>query len=318
MHVNGERDFVGYGRHPPDPRWPAGAKLAINFVVNVEEGGELSVPDGAPRSESALTELGPQPSDVRGRDLAAESMFEYGSRVAVWRVFDLFASAGMPCTVFACAEALRRNRDLCAAIRERGHDVCAHGFRWEKHYELDEDTERDRIRKAVQSIRDTAGARPLGWYCRYGPSLNTRRLLVEEGGFLYDSDSYADELPFWVGEGGKSHLVVPYSLATNDTKFVRGGIATGAQFYEFLRDSVEVLLAEGARTPKMMSVGLHPRLVGHPGRFKGLQQFVHWLGERDGIWIARRIDIARHWMSVHPPDRRKSEGEPKTDIEALP
>ena len=318
MHVNGERDFVGYGRHPPDPRWPAGAKLAINFVVNVEEGGEPSVPDGAPRSESALTELGPQPSDVRGRDLAAESMFEYGSRVAVWRVFDLFASAGMPCTVFACAEALRRNRDLCAAIRERGHDVCAHGFRWEKHYELDEDTERDRIRKAVQSIRDTAGARPLGWYCRYGPSLNTRRLLVGEGGFLYDSDSYADELPFWVGEGGKSHLVVPYSLATNDTKFVRGGIATGAQFYEFLRDSVEVLLAEGARTPKMMSVGLHPRLVGHPGRFKGLQQFVHWLGERDGIWIARRIDIARHWMSVHPPDRRKSEGEPKTDIEALP
>ena len=318
MHVNGERDFVGYGRHPPDPRWPAGAKLAINFVVNVEEGGEPSVPDGAPRSESALTELGPQPSDVRGRDLAAESMFEYGSRVAVWRVFDLFASAGMPCTVFACAEALRRNRDLCAAIRERGHDVCAHGFRWEKHYELDEDTERDRIRKAVQSIRDTAGVRPLGWYCRYGPSLNTRRLLVEEGGFLYDSDSYADELPFWVGEGGKSHLVVPYSLATNDTKFVRGGIATGAQFYEFLRDSVEVLLAEGARTPKMMSVGLHPRLVGHPGRFKGLQRFVHWLGERDGIWIARRIDIARHWMSVHPPDRRKSEGEPKTDIENSP
>ena len=318
MHVNGERDFVGYGRHPPDPRWPAGAKLAVNFVVNVEEGGEPSVPDGASRSESALTELGPQPSDVRGRDLAAESMFEYGSRVAVWRLFDLFASAGMPCTVFACAEALRRNRDLCAEIRERGHDVCAHGFRWEKHYELDEDTERDRIRKAVQSIRDTAGARPLGWYCRYGPSLNTRRLLVEEGGFLYDSDSYADELPFWVREGGKSHLVVPYSLATNDTKFVRGGIATGAQFYEFLRDSVEVLLAEGARTPKMMSVGLHPRLVGHPGRFKGLQQFVHWLGERDGIWIARRIDIARHWMSVHPSDRRKSEDEPKTDIEDSP
>ena len=318
MHVNGERDFVGYGKHPPDPRWPAGAKLAINFVVNVEEGGEPSVPDGAARSESALTELGSQPSDVRGRDLAAESMFEYGSRVAVWRVFNLFEygsrvavwrvfnlfeSAGMPCTAFACAEALRRNHELCAEIRERGHDICAHGFRWEKHYELDEDTERDRIRKTIESIRETAGDRPLGWYCRYGPSLNTRRLLVEEGGFLYDSDSYADELPFWVREGGKPHLVVPYSLATNDTKFVRGGIATGAQFHEFLRDSVEVLLAEGARTPKMMSVGLHPRLVGHPGRFKGLQQFVHWLGERDGIWIARRIDIARHWTSVHPPDR---------------
>ena len=171
-------------------------------MVNVEEGGEPSVPDGAARSESALTELGSQTSDVRGRDLAAESMFEYGSRVAAWRVFGLFASAGMPCTVFACAEALRRNPALCAEIRERGHDVCAHGFRGEKHYELDEDAERDRIRDTVESIRESIGARPLGWYCRYGPSLNTRRLLVEEGGFLYDSDSYADELPFWVREGG--------------------------------------------------------------------------------------------------------------------
>ena len=302
MHMNGKRDFVGYGKHPPDPRWPDGARLALNFVVNVEEGGEPSVPGGAARSESALTELGSQPSDVQGRDLAAESMFEYGSRVAVWRVLDLFASASMPCTIFACAEALRRNRDLCTEINERGYDVCAHGFLWEKHYELDEDTERRRIRSAVESIRESVGARPLGWYCRYSPSLNTRRLLVEEGGFLYDSDSYADELPFWVCEGKRPHLVVPYSLATNDTKFVRGGIATGAQFYEFLRDSVEVLLAEGTRAPRMMSVGLHPRLVGHPGRFKGLQQFVHWLSGQDGVWPTRRIDIARHWMSVYPPD----------------
>ena len=311
MHMNGERDFVGYGKHPPDPRWPDGARLALNFVVNVEEGGEPSVPGGAARSESALTELGSQPSDVQGRDLAAESMFEYGSRVAVWRVLDLFASAGMPCTIFACAEALRRNRDLCTEICERGYDVCAHGFLWEKHYELDEDTERRRIRSAVESIRESVGARPLGWYCRYSPSLNTRRLLVEEGGFLYDSDSYADELPFWVCEGERPHLVVPYSLATNDTKFVRGGIATGAQFYEFLRDSVEVLLAEGTRAPRMMSVGLHPRLVGHPGRFKGLQQFVRWLSGQDGVWLARRIDIARHWMSVYPPDRPQIEDEPR-------
>ena len=309
MYVNGERDFVGYGRHPPDPRWPGGAKLALNFVINVEEGGEPSMPDGAARSESALTELGPQPSDVRGRDLAAESMFEYGSRVAAWRVFGLFATAGLPCTVFACAEALRRNPALCAEIREHDHDVCAHGFRWEKHYELDDATERARIRDTVESIRETVGARPLGWYCRYGPSLNTRRLLVEEGGFVYDSDSYADELPFWTQVDETTHLVVPYSLATNDTKFVRGGIATSAQFYEFLRDSVEVLLAEGAHTPKMMSVGLHLRLIGHPGRFKGLRQFVHWVREQDGIWIARRIDIARHWHSTHPPDRRAHAGE---------
>lgn len=309
MHMNGERDFVGYGKHPPDPRWPGGAKLALNFVINVEEGGEPSMPDGAARSESALTELGPQPSDVRGRDLAAESMFEYGSRVAAWRVFGLFATAGLPCTIFACAEALRRNPALCAEIRERDHDVCAHGFRWEKHYELDENTERARIRDTVASIRASVGARPLGWYCRYGPSLNTRRLIVEEGGFVYDSDSYADELPFWMSVDEKPHLVVPYSLATNDVKFVRGGVATSSQFYEFLRDSVEVLLAEGAHTPKMMSVGLHLRLVGHPGRFKGLRQFVHWAREQDGIWIARRIDIARHWHSTHPPDRRAHAGE---------
>lgn len=316
MHLNGERDIVGYGRNPPDPQWPDGARLALNFVVNVEEGGEPSVPDGAAHSESALTELGPQPSDVCGRDLAAESMFEYGSRVAVWRVFGLFASAGIPCTVFACAEALRRNSALCSEIRVRDWDVCAHGFRWEKHYALDEDTERGRIRDTVASIRETTGARPRGWYCRYGPSLNTRRLLVEEGGFLYDSDSYADELPFWVREGDTPHLVVPYSLATNDTKFVRGGIATSAQFFEFLRDSVEVLLDEGVHTPKMMSVGLHPRLVGHPGRFKGLQRFVGWLGERDRIWFARRIDIARHWMAVYPPDRRQSADEPTPGVDA--
>ena len=307
MHVNGERDFTGYGRHPPDPRWPGGARLALNFVVNVEEGGEPSVPDGADRSESSLTELGPQPSDVRGRDLAAESMFEYGSRVAIWRVLDLFSASGVPCTLFACAEALRRNPALCAEIRECGHDVCAHGFRWEKHYELDEHAERGRIRDTVESIRESIGARPLGWYCRYGPSLNTRRLVVEEGGFVYDSDSYADELPFWMDVGGMQHLVLPYSLATNDTKFVRGGIATASQFYEFLRDSVDVLLAEGVRTPRMMSVGLHPRLVGHPGRFKGLQQFVRWIGEQDGIWLARRIDIAHHWMSEHPPQRMQQD-----------
>ena len=302
MHVNGERDFVGYGRHPPDPRWPGSARLALNFVVNVEEGGEPSVPDGAARSESALTELGSQPSDVPGRDLAAESMFEYGSRVAIWRVLDLFSASEVPCTLFACADALRRNPALCTEIRESGHDICAHGLRWEKHYELDEDTERSRIRETVASIHESIGTRPLGWYCRYGPSLNTRRLVVEEDGFVYDSDSYADELPFWVDVGRKPHLVVPYSLATNDTKFVRGGIATSAQFYRFLRDSVEVLLDEGARAPKMMSVGLHPRLVGHPGRFKGLQQFLHWIGEQEGIWLARRIDIARHWMSEHPPE----------------
>ena len=301
MQLNGERDFVGYGPHPPHAMWPNNAALAVNFVINVEEGSEPSVVDGDTSSESGLTELGAQSSDVVGRDLGAESMFEYGSRVAIWRVLRLFEDARQPCTVFACAQALRRNPAISEAIQRLDLDVCAHGLRWEKHYQLDEATERQRIAEAVHGIESCVGTRPLGWYCRYSPSVNTRRLIVAEGGFVYDSDSYADELPYWVRVGDQTHLVVPYSLATNDTKFVRGGIATAGQFYEFLRDSVDVLLAEGKHTPKMMSIGLHPRLVGHPGRFKSLQRFMAWLSELEGVWITRRIDIARHWMHHHPP-----------------
>jgi peptidoglycan/xylan/chitin deacetylase (PgdA/CDA1 family) len=294
------RDFTGYGQNPPDPKWPGGARLAINFVVNVEEGSEPSIADGDDYSESALTELGTQKSVVSGHDLGAESMFEYGARVGIWRVFRTFAERRVPLTAFACALALERNPAVAAEIRDRGYDVCGHGWRWEQHFEFDEATERDRIRKAVASIEKSIGARPDGWYCRYAPGVNTRRLLIEEGGFLYDSDSYADELPYWVQVDEKPHLIVPYSLATNDTKFVRGGMSTAAHFFTFLNDSVEVLLAEGERWPKMLSVGLHPRIMGHPGRIKALSRLLDIVADNDHIWLARRADIARHWITHHP------------------
>jgi peptidoglycan/xylan/chitin deacetylase (PgdA/CDA1 family) len=293
------RDFIGYGQNPPDPKWLGGARLAINFVVNVEEGSELSVADGDDRSESALTELGTQKSDVSGRDLGAESMFEYGARVGIWRILRTFAEHQAPLTAFACALALERNPAVAAEIQDRGYDVCGHGWRWEKHYELDEATERKYIKKTVASIEKSTGTRPHGWYCRYAPSVNTRRLLIEEGGFLYDSDSYADELPYWVQVGEKPHLIVPYTLATNDTKFVRGNMSTAEQFFTFLNDSVEVLLAEGKRWPKMLSIGLHPRIIGLPGRIKALARLLDFVAENEHIWLVRRIDIARHWITHH-------------------
>ncbi|HTJ92368.1 MAG TPA: allantoinase PuuE [Pararobbsia sp.] len=292
-----DRDFVGYGRNPPDPRWPGGARLALNFCINYEEGGEPCVGDGDPASETALTEGGAGGFD--GRDLAAESMFEYGSRVGFWRITRLLEQYRLPATVFACALALERNPEAAAAIREYGFDVCAHGWRWERHQLFDEATERERIRRTVASLAASVGERPIGWYCRYGPGINTRRLLVEEGGFLYDSDAYNDELPYWTQVAGQPHLVVPYSLVNNDAKFIRGSAATGNDFYESLRDAFDLLYEEGARTPKMMSVGLHLRLSGHPARAAGLKRFLDYVSGHDGVWVCRRADIARHWRTVH-------------------
>ncbi|MGI9334628.1 MAG: polysaccharide deacetylase family protein [Gammaproteobacteria bacterium] len=298
-----ERDFVGYAGNPPDAAWPGGAALAINFVINVEEGSERSVPDGHGASESALTELGTQKSEVFGRDLGAESMFEYGARAGVWRLLGLFREYALPCTIFGCALALERNPALAAAIAEARHDVCAHGWRWVKHFELDEAEEREQIHKAVASIRETTGERPYGWYCRYAPSENTRRLLLEEGGFLYDSDSYADDLPYWLEVGGQNHLIVPYSLTTNDVKFVRSGMSTAEQFVSFVRGGLDMLVHEGIESPKMMSVGLHPRIMGHPSRAMGLARLLEGSSTMNNVWVARRIDIARHWIAHHAPHR---------------
>jgi peptidoglycan/xylan/chitin deacetylase (PgdA/CDA1 family) len=292
------RDFVGYGRQPPNPRWPNGARVAINFAINYEEGSEPSIPDGDPESETGLTEGG---GGLPGRDLAAESMFEYGSRVGFWRVMRLLQERKLTATVLGCALALERNPEACEAIRESGFDVCCHGWRWVKHSTLSEQEEREQIARAVASIARTIGEPPLGWYCRYGPSINTRRLLVEHGGFLYDSDAYNDELPYWTRVEDKNHLVVPYGLTNNDTKFIRGGMVTGGQFFEFMRNAFDMLYREGAMQPKMMSVGLHLRLIGHPGRAAGLERFLDYVARHPGVWVCRRLDIARHWCAEHPP-----------------
>ena len=295
------RDFIGYGSHPPDPQWPNGARLALNICINYEEGSEPSIGDGDAVSETGLTEGGA--GGFEGRDLAAESMFEYGSRVGVWRLFRLLRERGLAATVFGCALALERNPAVAAAIREAGYDVCAHGWRWERHQTLSIEQERERIARTVNSITATVGERPHGWYCRYGPSVNTRRLVVEEGGFLYDSDAYNDELPYWVRVLGREHLVVPYGLVNNDAKFIRGAMATGDDFFAYLKEAFDLLYREGVRTPKMMSIGLHARLTGHPGRAAGFEKFLDHVMSRSDVWVCRRVDIARHWRTVHPPQR---------------
>ena len=293
------RDMIGYGAAPPDPHWPNGARLALNFVLNFEEGSEPSFADGDGYTETGLTESSTQAEGYAGRDLAAESMFEYGSRVGFWRVMRLFQERQLPLTIFGCALALERHPPAAQAIAEAGHDVCCHGWRWIKHFELDADTEREHIRKAIASLQQSVGARPLGWYCRYGPSVNTRRLLVEEGGFLYDSDAYNDELPYWLEVSGKRHLVVPYTLGVNDSKFGRGVFATGEDFYAYAKDSFDMLYREGTQHPKMMSVGLHMRIIGHPGRAAGLERFLDHVMQYDGVWVCRRLDIAQHWTAHH-------------------
>jgi len=295
-----KRDFIGYGANPPDPKWPNGARLAVNFVMNYEEGSEPSMQDGEGFTETGLTESWGRPPDIKsGRDLAGEGMFEYGSRVGFWRLMRLFQERGLPLTVFGCALALERNPPAAQAIRDAGFDVCCHGWRWIKHYELTEAEEREHIRKAIASLKTTVGERPLGWYCRYGPSVNTRRLVVEEGGFLYDSDSYADELPFWQTVDGKPQLVVPYSLTNNDGKYA-GWMGTSEQWFSFVRDAFDMLHAEGARHPKMMSVGLHMRLIGHPARAVGLQRLLDHVMRHDDVWVTSRVSIARHWIATHP------------------
>lgn len=294
-----QRDFVGYGAKPVDPAWPGQARLALNFVLNYEEGSEPSIQDGENYSEAALTDARGLNPDRVGRDLAAESLFEYGSRVGFWRLMRLFRDRDLPLTIFACALAMERNPQAAAAIRAAGHDVCSHGWRWISHSALSEDEERRHIRMAIESLERTTGSRPTGWYCRYSPGPNTRRLVVEAGGFEYDSDYYGDELPFWRTVDGKPHLIVPYSLTNNDGQF-NGAIGNADQWFSHVRDCFDMLYEEGATQPKMMSVGLHMRLIGHPSRAAGLARFLDHVKKYDDVWVARRVDIARHWKRVHP------------------
>jgi len=298
MLTDYHRDLVGYGPNPPDPKWPNGARLALNIVVNFEEGSESTMAEDG-LTEKGLTEM--PTSDVKDRDLGAESMFEYGARIGFWRILRMLEERNLPMTVFGCALALERHPPAAAAIRRAGFDICCHGWRWIKHYELAEAEERDHLRRAIASLTRTVGERPFGWYCRYAPSVNTRRLLAEEGGFLYDSDSYSDELPYWVRVEDKPHLVVPYTMTNNDSKYMRSGMTTSDQFFTLCRDAFDVLYAEGKRQPKMMSVGLHMRITGHPARAAGLARFLDHVIRHKDVWVCRRVDIARHWHEHHPP-----------------
>jgi allantoinase len=295
------RDLRGYGRSPPHAHWPGGARIALQIVLNFEEGSENSVLHGDTGSETFLSEIiGAQAYAMR--HMSMESMFEYGSRAGFWRLAREFERRKLPLTVFGTAMALERNPEALAAMLEAGHEIACHGWRWISYQQFDEATEREHMRLAVDIIRRMTGAAPLGWYTgRDSP--NTRKLVVEHGGFLYDADSYADDLPYWVKVGGADHLVVPYTLDANDMRFASAqGFNSGDQFYAYLKDTFDVLYAEGEQAPKMMSVGLHCRLAGRPGRFRSLQRFLEYVQSQDKVWICRRVDIARHWRAVHPPN----------------
>jgi allantoinase len=297
------RDLSGYGRHPPHARWPGQARIAVQFVLNFEEGAESCVLDGDAGSEVFLSELiGAQSFPMR--HMSMESLYEYGSRAGLWRVLRVFERRGLPLTIFAVAAAIRRHPEAAAAFRELGHEIASHGLRWISYQQIDEATERQHMREAVAILRETFGAAPLGWYTgRDSPQ--TRKLVVEHGGFLYDSDSYADDLPYWSLAHGTPHLIVPYALDTNDMRFATPqGFNTGAQFFEYLRASFDALYREGdpqgLDRPKMLSIGLHCRLIGRPGRIGALEQFLDYLQSHDKVWICRRVEIARHWIATHP------------------
>jgi len=294
------RDMIGYGPTPPQANWPNGARLAVQFVINYEEGGENNILHGDPASEAFLSEIvGADPWPGQ-RHPSMESIYEYGSRVGIWRLLGLFKSRGIPITIFAVAMALQRNQAVAEAALAQGHEICSHGYRWIDYRNVPIDREREHLQKAIQIITDITGERPLGWYTGRG-SENTRRLVVEDGGFLYDADDYNDDLPFWTQVDGKDHLVVPYTLDANDMRFASPqGFNSGDQFFAYLRDSFDVLYREGEATPRMMSIGLHCRLVGRPGRIAALQRFIAHAQSHDHVWFARRIDIARHWRAHHP------------------
>ncbi|WP_342629901.1 polysaccharide deacetylase family protein [Nguyenibacter vanlangensis] len=289
------RDFVGYGGRPPVVRWPGGARIAVSFVINLEEGSEQSVLDGDSHGET-LGEVSRAPA-AGERDLAMESFFEYGSRAGVWRLIDLFDQFGLPVSMYACPVALRRTPQLANYLSGAAqHEIVCHGYRWEEVSRLTPDLERDHIHRAYDLLKVLTGRAPSGWYCRYAPSARTRALLVEHGGFHYDCDSYADDLPYVVSVNGREWCVVPHALDANDIKFWRGGFAKGDDFFAYLKDTFDCLYREGATHPKMMTISLHCRIAGRPGRAEGLRRFVEYIGGIDNVWVATRGQIADAFM----------------------
>jgi putative urate catabolism protein len=302
------RDLIGYGRNPPHPKWPGQARVALQFVLNYEEGGENAVLHGDGGSEQFLSEMF-NPSSFTERHMSMEGIYEYGSRVGVWRILREFEKRGLPLTVFGVGMALQRHPELTAAFVELGHEIACHGWRWISYQNLDEATEREHMRLGLDAIEKLTGNRPLGWYTgRDSPQ--TRRLVADDGGLLYDSDYYGDDLPFWMKVKRSDgtvvpRLVVPYTLDTNDMRFsLPQGFAQAEDFFIYLRDSFDALYAEGdpngQNAPKMMSIGMHCRLLGRPGRLVALQRFLDHVAKHDKVWVCRRVDIARHWQATHP------------------
>jgi peptidoglycan/xylan/chitin deacetylase (PgdA/CDA1 family) len=294
-----ERNFVGYGRQPPNARWPNGARVALNFVLNYEEGAEYSPQEGDSYAETLLSEQPPGKPEPGQRDRNMESLYEFGSRVGVWRIVDLFKERAVPLTAYVVGRALELNPAVGEAIAEAGCDVIGHGWRWIDHQFMGVDQEREHIARTAKIIARLTGALPTGWYSGR-PSLRTRQLVVEHGGFLFDSDDYNDELPYFVDVDGTRHLVIPHSFDTNDSRFARGaGLETSEEFFSYLRDSLDWLLLEGQRIPRLMTVSLHCRLIGRPGRMMGLAQFLNHATQSEKVWICRRTDIARHWYATN-------------------
>ncbi|MBS7702085.1 allantoinase PuuE [Chelatococcus asaccharovorans] len=295
------RDLVGYGRTPPAVRWPGEARVAVQFVVNYEEGGENSILHGDPASEAFLTDvLGAQPWPGQ-RHMNVESMFEYGARAGFWRLRRLFDERGLTATVFGVATALMRSPEQVAAMKESGWEIASHALKWIEYRNMSEAEERAQLHEAIRIHTEATGERPLGWYTGR-TSVNSLKLVMEEGGFAYSSDSYADDLPYWQSGPQGAHLIIPYTLDANDMRFINAqGFPEGEAFFRYLKDSFDVLYAEGETHPKMMSVGLHCRVAGRPGRAAGLARFLDYIQGHERVWVARRLDIARHWAAHRPP-----------------
>jgi putative urate catabolism protein len=295
-----KRDLSGYGPNPPKANWPGGAKIAVQFVLNYEEGAENCVLNGDDGAEVFLSEIvgaGPVPG---ARHMSMESLYEYGSRAGVWRVLNCFQEFGLPLTIFGVTRALQMNPLVTEAFLQAGHEIASHGLRWINYQDIPEAIEREHLQSSIALHTELTGSRPLGWYTgRTSP--HTRQLVAEEGGFLYDADDYSDDLPFWSTQTQTPHLIVPYTLDSNDMRFCTAqGFHSGDQFFAYLRDAFNVLYAEGETAPKMLSIGLHCRIIGRPARLAGLQKFLAWLADHPDVWVARRIDIARHWRKHHP------------------
>ena len=289
------RNLIGYGANPPNPNWPKKARIAVQFVLNYEEGGENCILHGDPASEAFLSEIVGADARTGVRHMSMESIYEYGSRAGVWRLLRIFNEYQVPLTIFAVGMAVERNPAVIEEMARLGHEICSHGYRWIDYQYVPEEIEREHIDLAIKAIKSVTGQRPRGWYTgRTSP--NTRRLVIEEGGFLYDADDYSDDLPFWDSSHGRPHLVVPYTLDANDMRFATPqGFNCGDQFFTYLKDAFDLLYSEGKLSPKMMSVGLHCRLVGRPGRAASIARFLEYISGKEDVWLCRRIDIANHW-----------------------